>query len=141
MVKKLLANAGDIRDVGLIPGSGRFPGGGHSNRLQYSCLHVPWAEEPGGLLFIGLHRVGSNESDLAQHKELLRSEVKVSHCFITLESLLRRSAHRTVLAGGFPGVPGSNLPSEPQRELEPQQSLERSLAAWGGEGVPVTRCL
>ena len=32
------ANAGDIRDVGLIPGLGRFPGGGNGNPLQYSCL-------------------------------------------------------------------------------------------------------
>ena len=35
------ANAGDIRDTGLIPGSRRFPGGGHSNPLQYSCLDNP----------------------------------------------------------------------------------------------------
>jgi len=32
------ANSGDIRDVGLIPGSGRSPRGGHGNPLQYSCL-------------------------------------------------------------------------------------------------------
>ena len=38
MVKNTPANAGDIRDVGLIPGSGRSPGGGHGNSLQYSCL-------------------------------------------------------------------------------------------------------
>ena len=38
MVKNLPANAGDIRDAGLIPGSGRPPGGGHGNSLQYSCL-------------------------------------------------------------------------------------------------------
>ena len=38
VVKNLLANAGDIRDLGLIPGSGRFLGGGHGNPLQYSCL-------------------------------------------------------------------------------------------------------
>ena len=31
MAKNLLANAGDIRDMGLIPGSGRFAGGGHGN--------------------------------------------------------------------------------------------------------------
>ena len=37
MVKNLLANVEDIRDVGLIPGSGRSPGGGHGNPLQYSC--------------------------------------------------------------------------------------------------------
>ena len=38
VVKNLPANAGDGRDVGLIPGSGRPPGGGHSNPFQYSCL-------------------------------------------------------------------------------------------------------
>ena len=38
MFKNLPANAGDIRDVGLIPGSGRSPGGGHGNALQYSFL-------------------------------------------------------------------------------------------------------
>ena len=38
MVKNLLADAGDIRDVGSIPGLGRSPGGGSDNPLQYSCL-------------------------------------------------------------------------------------------------------
>ena len=37
VVKNLPANAGDIRDMGSIPGSGRSPGGGHGNPLQYSC--------------------------------------------------------------------------------------------------------
>ena len=36
-VKKLPANSGDLRDIGLIPGSGRSPGEGHGNPLQYSC--------------------------------------------------------------------------------------------------------
>ena len=38
MVKNLSASAGDLRDVGLIPGLGRSPGGGHGNPLQHSCL-------------------------------------------------------------------------------------------------------
>ena len=38
VVKDLPANAGDIRDAGSIPGSGRAPEGGHANPLQYSCL-------------------------------------------------------------------------------------------------------
>ena len=38
MVKNLPANAGDARDEGSIPGSGRFPGIGNGNPLQYSCL-------------------------------------------------------------------------------------------------------
>ena len=41
MVKNLPANAEDIRDVGLIPGSGRSPGEGHGNPPQYSCLENP----------------------------------------------------------------------------------------------------
>ena len=38
MEKNPLASAGDVRDVGSIPGLGRSPGGGHGNPLQYSCL-------------------------------------------------------------------------------------------------------
>ena len=38
VVKNLPANAGEVRDVGLIPGSGRSPGGGHGNPLQCSGL-------------------------------------------------------------------------------------------------------
>ena len=41
MVKNSPASAGDVRDTGSIPGSGRFPGGGHGNPLQYSCLENP----------------------------------------------------------------------------------------------------
>ena len=41
VVKKLPANAGDIRDMGSIPGSGRSPGGEYGNPLQYCCLENP----------------------------------------------------------------------------------------------------
>ena len=41
VAKYLPANAGDRRDLGLIPGSGRSCGGGHDNLLQYSCLENP----------------------------------------------------------------------------------------------------
>ena len=41
MVKNQPANAGDIRDAGSIPGSGRSLGGGNGNPLQYSCLENP----------------------------------------------------------------------------------------------------
>ena len=40
-VKNLPVNAGDIRDAGSIPGTGRPPRGGHGNPLQYSCLENP----------------------------------------------------------------------------------------------------
>ena len=41
VVENPAANAGDIRNMGLIPGWERSPGGGHSNPLQYSCLENP----------------------------------------------------------------------------------------------------
>ena len=41
IVKNPPANAGDARDVGSIPGSGRSPGEGNGNPLQYSCLENP----------------------------------------------------------------------------------------------------
>ena len=45
MVKNLPANAGDIRNLGSIPGLGRSPGGGNGNPLQYSCLENPMDRE------------------------------------------------------------------------------------------------
>ena len=41
VVENLPADAGDAKDVGLIPGSGRSLGGGHGNPLEYSCLESP----------------------------------------------------------------------------------------------------
>ena len=41
MVKNRPANAGDIRDVGLIPGLGKSPGVGNGDPLRYSCLESP----------------------------------------------------------------------------------------------------
>jgi len=41
MVKNLPANAGVAKDAVSVPGSGRPPGGGHGNLLQYSCLENP----------------------------------------------------------------------------------------------------
>ena len=41
VVKNLPANTGDSEGMGLIPGLGRSPGGGHGNPFQYSCLGNP----------------------------------------------------------------------------------------------------
>ena len=45
MVKNLPADARNAKDVGLIPGSGRSPGEGNDNPLQYSCLENPMDRE------------------------------------------------------------------------------------------------
>ena len=49
-VKNPPADAGDVRDTGSVPGSGRYPGVGNGTPLQYFCLEYPWTEEPGRLL-------------------------------------------------------------------------------------------
>ena len=45
VVKNPPADAGDIRDIGSSPGSGRSPGVGHGNSLPYSCLENPMDRE------------------------------------------------------------------------------------------------
>ena len=57
VVNNPLASEGDIRDVDSIPGSGRSPGGGHSNPHQYSCLENPTEEETSRLQSMGSQRV------------------------------------------------------------------------------------
>ena len=59
VVKNLCASAGDIRDVGLIPGLGLSPEGGHGNPPQYSCLENPMDR---GARQATVHRV--TESDM-----------------------------------------------------------------------------
>ena len=60
VVKNLPANAGDVRDLGLILESGRYPAGGHDNPLQYSCLENPiW-------ILAGYSPWGCKESDMPE---------------------------------------------------------------------------
>ena len=61
MVKNLPANAGDERDMSLIPGLGRSPGGGHGNPLQCSCLENPM--DRGAWQAI-VHRVSKSQTQL-----------------------------------------------------------------------------
>ena len=58
IVKNLPANAGDIRDTGLIPGSGRSPGEGTATHSSILAWRIPRTGEPGGLQSMGLQRVG-----------------------------------------------------------------------------------
>ena len=54
VVKNLLASAGDVRDIDSIPGLERYPGEGHDNPLQYSCLENPMDREA---MWTTVHRV------------------------------------------------------------------------------------
>ena len=56
--KESACNAGDL---GLIPGLGRAPGGGHGNPLNFLPGNSQWTEEPGGLQSMGSQRVNRTE--------------------------------------------------------------------------------
>ena len=78
MVKNQSANAEDTGDVGLIPGPGRCPGGGHGNPLQHSCPRIPCTEEPGRLQSVGSQRAGHDWSDLSHmHRGVVRFYVSL----------------------------------------------------------------
>ena len=86
VVKNLPANAGDSRDSGSIPGSGRSPGGGHGNSLQYSCLENPMDR---GAWWATVHRsqsVGHDWSDLAH--TFARLPLRFLWPFQTLKSIV-----------------------------------------------------
>ena len=63
VVKYMPASVGDIRDMGLIPESGRSPGGGHGNLLNYSCLKNPMDR---GTWWAIVHRVSKSQTRLKQ---------------------------------------------------------------------------
>ena len=62
VVKNLPANAGDLRDSGLVPGLGRSPGEGHGCKIHFSIFapRILWTEKPRGLQSLALQSVGHN---------------------------------------------------------------------------------
>ena len=87
MVKSRPANAEDIGDLGLIPGSGRPTGGGNGNQIQYSCLGNPMDRGAWRAIVHGL----------------AKSQTQVSGCthkhteFIPKAVLLSKSENKTIL--------------------------------------------
>ena len=65
MVRNPPANAGDLRDTGSIPESGRSPGGGYSSLIQYSCLENPHGQRS----LVGYSPWGHRESDTTEVTE------------------------------------------------------------------------
>ena len=110
MVKNPPVNAGDVRDVGLIPGLRRSPGGGHGNPLQYSCLENPMGR---GAWWATVHRVPqSNMTKAAQHTAQTKKGNLVNHILLffikvmaVVSRLLNKSSSRFKLWILFTEVP------------------------------------
>ena len=86
MVKDLPANAGDRKDAGSTPGSGRSPGGGNDNPLQYSSLENPMDR---GAWQVTVHRVTRSQTCLKRlsmhaHMKLLNSNNHIDHSLLVL---------------------------------------------------------
>ena len=75
-------SACNVGHPSMIPGSGRSPGEGNGNPLQYSCLENSWTEEPGGLQPMGLQRVGHNWATSLHFKSVVNVLISQdSFCF------------------------------------------------------------
>ena len=84
VVKNLPASSGDVRDVGLIPGSGRSPGVGNGNPLQYSCLgnqdkffDFP---EKSREVWLAIVHGGHKESDMPEQAHMQTAVKTVRDC-------------------------------------------------------------
>ena len=85
VVKNLPANAGNIRDVGFIPRSGRYSGSGHINLLQHSCLENPMERGAWG---VTVHRASRNQTWLNRLSALAcMSNNIVYHFYYYLKSM------------------------------------------------------
>ena len=73
VVKNLLASAGKAKDKGLITGSGRFPGGGNGNPLQYSCLKNSM---DGGAWQATVHGVAKSQTQPSTYTHIHRSQLR-----------------------------------------------------------------
>ena len=98
MVKNPSANTGDLRDSVSVPGSGRSPGEGHGNPLQYSCLENPM---DGGGWWATVHGVARSRSRLSDF----------TFTFHFHEMGKETATHSSVLAWRIPGTaePGGLL--------------------------------
>ena len=76
--KESACNAGDL---GSIPGLGRFPGGGHGNLLQYSCLENPL--ENGQRSLVGYSPWGCNDTTEQSSTHIKKKILKISLFLIT----------------------------------------------------------
>ena len=85
--KETSCNPGDTGDVGSIPGSGRSPGGGHSNSIQYSCLENPMDRGPWK---VTVHRV----TEIQTYLKWLSSSNSIYVCLYTyIQMYLTCSVH------------------------------------------------
>ena len=110
--KESAFTAGDTGDLGSIPGSGRPPGGGHSNPLWYPCLENPM---DGGAWRATIHRVAKSQTRLkgqSTHGSEVLGSVQFSCSVVSNSSQPHESQHaRPPCPSPTPGVHPDSRPS------------------------------
>ena len=86
VVRNPPASAGDVRDMGSIPGSGRFPGIGNGNPLQYSCLENP---RVGGARWAAVYGVAQGQTRLKQLSRDVFKKIRDTKVTFHMPSLFR----------------------------------------------------
>ena len=95
VVKNPPASAGDVRDMGLISGSGRSPGGEHGKPLQYSCLENPMDRKAGRLQCTGSQRGRRDWSNLSTAHtcpSYIKTSGKLTTFLVTCTSIYYQTA-------------------------------------------------
>ena len=128
VVKNLPASAGNAGDTGLTPGSGRSPGGGHGNPLQYSCLENPMDR---GAWWATVHEVTKSQIQLSNWA--CSQAMLACMCSCSVASVMPwlfvtpwTIAHRVPLSTGFcrqeywRGLPGPPPGAFPGLGIKPQ---------------------
>ena len=131
MVENLLANPGDVRDAGSIPGSERSPAGGHGNPLQDSCLKNPMDR---GTCRATVHGVTKNQirlKRLSTHAPLLCGE-KGSE-----GSLSQRTRPRSVLKNPMCGAHCASPGTQVGLSKAPPDADQTGRSLWWGERVGI----
>ena len=85
------ANAGDVRDVDLIPGSGRSPRGGRGNPLQYSCLENPMDRGAWQAIVHGVAKSWTRLKQLSRHMHVcvcVYAHTYDTHTYICLSHIV-----------------------------------------------------
>ena len=126
VVKNLHANAGDTRDVGLISGSGRSPGEGNGNSLQYSCLENPMDRGAWRAMVLTVRESQTQLKQLRMHAELINNVVLVSELCPTLCNPMDCSPPGSSVHGIFQ-----------QQYIFPTQGSNPHLLHWQADSLPL----
>ena len=124
VVNDLPANARDTGDLGLVPGSGRSPGEGNGNPLQYSCLENSMDRGPWRATVC---EVAKSRTQLSEHTYTNRVDIYFSpiEVWVVEPAVL----HEAVMAPAIPGI----LPSSAWSRVPPIRSAFPRMREGGGK--------